>query len=133
MQPQLRSGSPTGQLEPGQRIDREDVRLDEPGHVADHDLGIAPFQQKAEALAQLPDIGRLGPTVDRHDDRASLAGCLWRSQSRPIGVAQEYLLWLSPPDETSSPVKSHRDEFAIPLPSYKSKNERDEETPMRRA
>jgi catechol 2,3-dioxygenase-like lactoylglutathione lyase family enzyme len=61
--------SPGGELQPGQRLDRDGVRIDERAQVADHLSGPAAFQQSSGFLAQGLDASPGDRPADRQDDR----------------------------------------------------------------
>jgi hypothetical protein len=66
----LASQPPSGQLQPGQRVNRVHIRNDQAANVADDHLAVADLQQRAETLTQPEDVGASNPTVDDHDDPA---------------------------------------------------------------
>jgi hypothetical protein len=67
-QPDLAPEPPSGQLQPGQRIDRDRVRVDAGADVADHQNRGAALQQEADASAEPGDVGARDRTADDHDE-----------------------------------------------------------------
>jgi len=63
---------PSGELEPGQGVDRDDVRVDEGANIADDLTGVTALQHHADALAQRRDVRASDPTANDHDGRARL-------------------------------------------------------------
>ena len=56
------------ELEPGESIDRHRIGLDA-AHIAQRDVGVAPFQQRADTLAEPREVGASDGACDRKGDR----------------------------------------------------------------
>jgi len=65
---------PRGELQPGERINRTQVGVDERAHIADDHLGIAALQQRAQVFAERLDLGARYRIAEDQDDHARLGG-----------------------------------------------------------
>jgi hypothetical protein len=68
--PDLAPESPSGELQLGQGIDHNGIRVDECAHIADDHIDVAALQQRANALAERRHIGAIYRTDDGQDDRS---------------------------------------------------------------
>jgi hypothetical protein len=70
--PNLVPEPPSGELEPGQGVDRNCIRLDQIADFADHQIGAASRHQRADAVAEARDVGARNRTTDDKNGRARL-------------------------------------------------------------
>jgi hypothetical protein len=64
---------PGGELKPREGVDRHGARLDAVD-VAQHDIGAAAFEQRANTLTEPTQVGALDRTTDREGDRFRRTG-----------------------------------------------------------
>jgi len=62
----------SGELHPSKRVDRGDVRIEDPSNVAHHELLAAALEHVTNALAQPRDARASDPPLDDENDRAPL-------------------------------------------------------------
>jgi hypothetical protein len=55
---------PSGELQSGQGVDRDGVRGDQRGHIADDYIGIAALQRRADALTEPRNVAASDRTGD---------------------------------------------------------------------
>jgi hypothetical protein len=105
-QPDLAPEPPSGELQPGQGVDGDGVRVDAGAHVADHQIRVAALQQEADPSAEPGDIGAGDRTADDHDECGAWSGR--RSQHTQK----------DPPTARNSSLPSATDDFCAAAPSY---------------
>jgi hypothetical protein len=60
----------SGELQPGNGVDGDRIRVDERAHIAEDQIGVAVLEQGAGALAEHGKIGASDRTPDHQHDRA---------------------------------------------------------------
>jgi len=73
----LAPGSDSDELQAGQGIHRDGIRLDVGGHIANDQIGVAALQQDAGALGESREVATRDRIADDQDDRARF---VWRSK-----------------------------------------------------
>jgi predicted dithiol-disulfide oxidoreductase (DUF899 family) len=118
-EPDLAPELPSSELQPGQGIDRDGVRVDERAHVADDHLGAATLQHHAEALAEPWNIAASDGAADAQDDRGRT-----HFRERPVRRAKLIALCRS----GASSFVGSTDEFSIAAWSNYRESRREEGT-----
>jgi hypothetical protein len=109
--PDLAPESPSGELQLGQGIDHNGIRVDECAHIADDHLDVAALKQRANVLAERRHIGAIYRTDDGQDNRSRPGRRLQRTH-RVVGdcsgAANADLLSLLSSIETGWRGETHR-------------------------
>jgi hypothetical protein len=67
-EPYLAPEPPSDQLQPGQGVDRYDVRVEERAYIADDEIDLTTLQKHADALAESRNVGASDRTADDQED-----------------------------------------------------------------
>jgi hypothetical protein len=107
-QPDPASQSASGELEPGQSVDRGQIGVDQRADVAQDQVGGPGLHLAAKALAQTTDVSGSGRAVDDHDELVRIGSRLHRSASRPLLSFQAGLPSMSVSVKTDPAGRTHR-------------------------